>query len=72
MTFKEKYGPTALIAGASEGLGAAYAQALAARGLDLVLIGRRSQPLEETARQKPSAGCWQKDSGTNGIPWAWT
>ena len=51
MTFKEKYGPTALVAGASEGLGEAYAHALAARGLDLILIGRRQQPLEETARK---------------------
>jgi uncharacterized protein len=51
MTFREKYGPTALVAGASEGLGAAYAHALAARGLDLVLIGRRKEPLDETARQ---------------------
>jgi len=51
MTFKEKYGQTALIAGASEGMGAAYASALAERGLDLVLIARRTAPLEETARK---------------------
>ncbi|HEY4323754.1 MAG TPA: SDR family NAD(P)-dependent oxidoreductase [Mucilaginibacter sp.] len=49
MTFKEKYGNTALIAGASEGMGAAYACALAEHGLDLVLIARRKEPLEETA-----------------------
>ncbi len=49
MTFKEKYGNTALVAGASEGMGAAYAYALAARGLDLVLIARRKEPLEATA-----------------------
>ncbi|HTJ13320.1 MAG TPA: SDR family NAD(P)-dependent oxidoreductase [Dinghuibacter sp.] len=49
MNFKEKYGPTALIAGASEGLGAAYARALAARGLDLVMVARRKEVLEATA-----------------------
>lgn len=51
MTFKEKYGNTALVAGASEGMGAAYAHALAARGFDLVLIARRKEPLEATALQ---------------------
>ena len=51
MTFKEKYGDTALIAGASEGMGAAYAHALAARGLNLVLIARNKGPLEAMAKQ---------------------
>jgi len=49
MTFKQKYGNTALVAGASEGMGAAYALALAARGLNLVLLARRKEPLEVTA-----------------------
>ena len=49
MTFKQKYGNTALIAGASEGMGAAWANALASRGLNLVLIARRKEPLEATA-----------------------
>ena len=31
--FRERYGPVAVVAGASEGLGAAFAEALAARGL---------------------------------------
>jgi len=51
MTFKEKYGQTALVAGASEGMGAAYAHALAARGFDLVLIARRKESLEAKASQ---------------------
>ncbi|GHT64485.1 short-chain dehydrogenase [Spirochaetia bacterium] len=44
--FKLKYGPYALVAGSSEGLGAAYAEALAKRGLNLVLIARRKDVLE--------------------------
>lgn len=49
MGFTERYGPWALIAGASEGLGAAYAEQAALRGLNLFLVARRSALLEETA-----------------------
>ncbi len=47
----ERYGPTALIAGASEGLGAAWAHALAAQGFNLILIARRPEPLTEITRE---------------------
>lgn len=43
--FKEKYGSYALVAGASEGLGEAFARALAKRGLNLILIARRREKL---------------------------
>jgi len=47
--FARRYGSWAVVAGASEGLGAAYADELAARGLNLVLIARRSEMLQALA-----------------------
>jgi NAD(P)-dependent dehydrogenase (short-subunit alcohol dehydrogenase family) len=44
-----RYGSWAVIAGASEGLGAAFADALAARGHKLLLIARRAGLLAEVA-----------------------
>jgi short-subunit dehydrogenase len=48
-SFADRYGAWAVVAGASEGLGAAYAQALAARGQSLVLLARRAALLEQLA-----------------------
>lgn len=47
--FAEKYGPWALIAGGSEGIGRSFALQLAAQGLNLILLARRAGPLEATA-----------------------
>jgi hypothetical protein len=51
MSFKEKYGPWALVAGASVGLGAAFATELAARGLNLILLARGTDALEALAER---------------------
>jgi hypothetical protein len=47
--FRDKYGRYALVAGGSDGLGSAFADAIAHRGLDLILIARRKERLEATA-----------------------
>jgi short-subunit dehydrogenase len=53
--FPSRYGPWAVVAGASEGLGAAFAEALAARGHHLVLLARRADALESFAEQLRAA-----------------
>jgi uncharacterized protein len=49
--FHRRYGPWALVAGGSSGLGAEYARQLAARGLNLVLVARGLAELESLAAQ---------------------
>jgi short-subunit dehydrogenase len=47
--FADHYGPWALIAGGSEGIGESFARYLAAAGINLVLIARRELPLQQLA-----------------------
>jgi short-subunit dehydrogenase len=47
--FKETYGPYALVAGGSYGLGAAFAEAIAQRGVNVVLLARQEDRLKATA-----------------------
>ncbi len=49
--FKKKYGPWALVAGASEGVGAELGHKLAARGLNLVLVARNTAGLDAVSKQ---------------------
>lgn len=50
-TFAEKYGPWAVVAGASNGIGLGYAQQLAARDVGVVLVSRSDAALAEAEAQ---------------------
>jgi short-subunit dehydrogenase len=50
MDFKERYGPWAIVAGASEGTGRGFAREIARAGISCILVAN-SGPLEETAEE---------------------
>ena len=49
----QKYGPWAVVAGASDGTGAAFAEQIASHGINVVLVARRRALLEELAGRLP-------------------
>lgn len=55
-TFRERYGPWAVVAGASEGLGAAFARHSARHGVNVLLVARRAEPLAALAQELVPTG----------------
>lgn len=49
-SFHARYGPWALVAGGSLGMGAAYSRQLARQGLNVVLVAEAADPLESLAQ----------------------
>lgn len=57
----QQYGPWAVIAGGSEGVGAEFATLLAQAGINLVLIARKPGPLQDTAARCREFGVAVRD-----------
>jgi uncharacterized protein len=56
MTTSQEYGSWALITGASEGTGAAFARRLADQGIHCIVVARREGPLQELATELRAKG----------------
>ncbi len=70
--FSSRYGPWAIVAGASEGLGAAFAKQLAAREMNLLLIARQEELLSSVAediqhQHKIEVRCLTQDLADTGL-----
>lgn len=55
MTFAERYGPWAIVTGASSGIGLEFSRLLAERGLNLLLVARRVDRLNSIAAELRSS-----------------
>ncbi|MEZ4217214.1 MAG: SDR family NAD(P)-dependent oxidoreductase [Myxococcota bacterium] len=51
VSFAARYGPWALVAGGSEGIGLAFAHRIAAAGVSVALVARRAETLDAAARE---------------------
>ena len=72
-SFPDRYGKWAVVAGASEGLGEAFAAALAERGMNVVTVARRGRILEEigerlAAEHGVEVRCLELDLSDPGFP----
>lgn len=68
--FHERYGTWAVVAGAGEGLGAAFSMDLARRGMNVLLIARRKHHIEDVASRIQSnfevqVKCLARDLGNS-------
>lgn len=52
--FQGKYGPWAVVTGASQGLGSVYAEQLAKKGLNVVVVARNGEKLEKLSQKLKS------------------
>ncbi|MFN8625922.1 MAG: SDR family NAD(P)-dependent oxidoreductase [Candidatus Binatia bacterium] len=50
--FRDKYGPWALVTGAAQGIGKAYVEALAQRGLRVILVDKQEEALRQVAEEQ--------------------